>query len=112
MFAATSAYSIGVTGETTQWAADSGVHDRATFLTSAQKLALLKPMRLALFSTPNPDFSGKAMEAYMQRVTAFYANHPDSASMNFAWILQCIQNKPTKSCETVASDFESFSKSH
>jgi hypothetical protein len=49
-----------------------------------------------------PDFSGKPIKAYIDGMDYFYSNHPDAMKVDISEVLQCIQNRPTKSCDVVA----------
>jgi hypothetical protein len=50
-----------------------------------------------------PDFSGKAIQAYIDGLDYFYSNHPNAVAVNIGDVLPCLQNNATITCDKIAN---------
>jgi len=113
MFGATAAYRDGYeeavfNQNDLDTRADIKAVNSASWLTMDQKIRLLRLLESANIKAVQeaqpPEFSGKPIKAYIDGMNYFYSNHPNATNIEFARVLQCIQNHPTKSCDAVATD--------
>jgi len=78
-------------------------------LSDGQKAALGQSLRRALVSalqTRSPSFNANPLATYVEKINGFFAQHPDVASMTFARVFTCIQDKPSRTCDTIATAYE------
>lgn len=77
-------------------------------LTADQKSAMQKELRsiaIPALLAGAPNFEGRPIADYVNRINAFYEKHPDMNDMDFAAVFACIQNKPSRTCDAVAADY-------
>jgi hypothetical protein len=109
MFAATSAYQAGYFQGQMQMANREYIVDLELWdhfkVPFQQAVAFTsKDENIHRSAVQTPDFSGRPVGSYIEGVNAFYDSHPDKTTIDFAYVLQCVQNNPTKTCDKVAMD--------
>ena len=77
-------------------------------LSDAQKTALQLTLRNAAVSAiagESPTFDSKQIAAYINGMNAFYVKHPDVNDLDFSAVFACIQDKPSRTCDAIATDY-------
>ena len=106
MTGATTAYQTGwrdglLSGETA--ALDALSH---AALSDGQKASLGQTLRAAMLSTLNarsPSFANKPNATYIDAMNGFFIRHPAVTDMDFAAVFACIQDKPSRTCDAIAT---------
>jgi len=73
---------------------------RASTLTYAEKAKVLAILKQDSALAVTPSFS-KTFGTYIHGIDDFFANHPDRMTVHPEYMIDCLQDAPTRSCDSV-----------
>lgn len=71
----------------------------------ATSLQTLRTGSAAAIAGQASAFDGRPIAEYVSRMDEFYVKHSDVSDLDFAAVLACIQDKPSRTCDAVAADY-------